>query len=290
MPVEERDIPHRGRVHVVRGTMTPDDEVRLKAESCRRLLLNEMDEAARNGLAFLERLPELEELHLSDLLVEDVAGVHHLHNLRVLTLNSYDTTQINFGCLPRLEECFSFWRPGIDSLFSSPSLQKLEIQRYRYEDLTPLGGLSSLQSLKLVDPRIKSLRGMEHLQALSSLVIVGARRLDDFEALAAATELEELELSQCRLLTDVGMVGAMHRLRRLGLSDCKRLKSIEPLRHCVGLEEVELAGSTDLADGELRFLAELPRLHTARIAKRSHYNPSADDIQRMIADRRPQPS
>lgn len=292
MPVYDSDIPHVGRVHRVTGTLTRDDEAQLKSEGCRRLLLNEMDQVSRNGLAFLERLPELEQLHLSDLLVEDVSGIHHLRNLRVLNLNSYDNTSIDFRCFPRLEDCFTFWRPGIQSLFEVASLKRLQIQRYQNDDLTALGALARLTSLTLVDPRITTLRGVEALPAMTSLEIVGARRLEDagVVVLAAATRLEELELSQCRLLTHIGPVGELPHLRRVALHDCKRLETVQPLRRCAALEEVGLGGSTNLVDGDLTFLLELPRLKTVRIAKRKHYQPQPEELLRMLAARGVEPT
>ncbi len=281
MTVEYVDVPRRGPMHLLRGMMTRDDEARLRAESCRALVLNDVPE----GLDFLARIADLEELYLSDLTVEDVSGVNHLRNLRVLHLNSYDETAIDFRCFARLEECFTFWRPSIETLFAARQLQRLEIQRYDNDDLTPLNGLTGLHALKLVDPRIKSLQGIDAFPKLTSVTVIGGRRLDDVDGAADATNLEQLELSQCRLLIHIEPVRQLRRLREVVLNDCKRLESIAPLEACADLEEVVVAGSTNLTDGDLAFLTDLPRLKTVLIKNHRHYRPSVEEIRRTIAAR-----
>ena len=62
-------------------------------------------------------------------------------------------------------------------------------------DLNELAGLKKLEYLKLIQPRIDSLDGIEQMDALSKLEIYYSRTLKDVSAVSRCKEHVEVELS-----------------------------------------------------------------------------------------------
>jgi hypothetical protein len=114
-----------------------------------------------------------------------------------------------------------------------------------------------------------------------------AAGLRDISALQAApsSALETLQLSSCRRVTDITPVAACSALRFFELSEGAELPTVAPLSGLRELERLYLYGSTKVGDGDLKPIAQLPRLRDFRMQSRRSYRPSVREIQDAIARR-----
>lgn len=249
------------------------------SRGARELELNYAKGWRRGDLSFLTGLPKLAALTIIEWNLEDASVVNELSSLRDLTLFTYCGTELRFDRLPELEECAIEWRPKARSLFEHRGIKKLFVDRLDAGgDLRPLAGMTSLRALALKGPRLTTLEGVQDLAILEFLEIGLARKLASLDGLEAQSELEWLELSTCRKVRDVSPVAALHRLRVLLLGDLGEIASIRPLSRLEKLERLFLIESTNVLDGDLFPLLDLPRLEHVDFLDRPHYSHRSTDF------------
>lgn len=79
-------------------------------------------------------------------------------------------------------------------------------------------------------------------------------------------------------------VGALHRLRILLLGDLGDIASIRPLSRLKKLERLFLIETTNVVDGELSPLLDLPRLKHVDFLDRPHYSHRSADFPRSSTE------
>lgn len=188
-------------------------------------------------LEVLKHFPKLERLELRDMKqLTSLSGVENCQRLQTLLIHN----------TPRLVD--------IAALRRVRSLQRLEI-----------AGQAQARGLRLAPPiRTSALRELSTLEYLRELDITGCGaielnvvgRMKRLRALRASaiippegigriahlTELEEIEIRQCKALEDLHAIGRMPNLKRLMLGDCRDLKELRPFYDARQLESLQLGG------------------------------------------------
>lgn len=163
-------------------------------------------------------------------------------------------------------------------------LQDLHVHQASDEDAALISGPPGLERLTLTSARLRSVAALSGLaDRLRSLSIRLASHLSGFEALARFDSLVELDLEACRHVTDLDFLSGLPRLEVLGVSDCGPVGSLRPVERCRRLRRLHFYGSTNVQDGDLSVLGELPALERAYFQRRRHYTgtparfPSTED-------------
>lgn len=227
-----------------------------------------------DDLDFLSQLPALKELEVIAPLADD-SGVEHCKELRALKLQTGCTNPIEFGGLGSLQRVFVSGLRGRESLLGCKTLESLYLYAYPYEDLSPLRQLASLQRLEIGPARkLKSLTGLESVAtAMSFLGVYYAPKLERVDAIVAcAPVLTDLELYNCGRIRDLSSFGLLTALRRLLLVDCGHIQSLRPLTALRRLQTLLFYGNTNVEDGNLDLLDELPALKDLAFRDRRHYS------------------
>lgn len=255
------------------------------SRGARELELNYARGWERSDLDFLTGLPDLCALSLTDWVLEDTSVVNQLASLRYLKLFTHCGTELRFDRLPHLEDCALEWRPRAESLFRHSGVRNLFISRLDAGgDCRPFRDMTGLRALALKNVHLSSLDGIEDGPELEFLEIGLARKLSRLEGLEAQTRLTWLELSTCRKIDEVSPVGALEELRVLMLADLGEIASIRPLARLEKLEKLFLIESTDVADGDLSPLLELPRLDHVSFVDRPHYSHRSRDFPELSTE------
>ncbi|HFE46807.1 MAG TPA: hypothetical protein ENJ18_15175 [Nannocystis exedens] len=251
-----------------------------KLAGIKELELNYAKGWKAEALEFLRQIERLEVLEIIDWTTNDVAAVNDVPSLRRLKVFTYCKTALDFSRWPRLEECALEWRPRAASLFEHRGIKKLFINKWnRGRDLTDFSGMTQLESLRLYSPtRLESLRGVESLSRLRWFELARATRLTSLAGIESLADLEHLELHTCRKIRDVSPVGALRRLREFYLRNCGEIESITPLRGLQELEQFLFDESTNVLDGDLSPLKDLPRLNSVAFMERPHYSLTRKDL------------
>ena len=242
------------------------------------------------GVEFLEGL-KVKRLSLTARHIEDLRPLYNsADTLQALFLSTSSTAKLDLGQLPALRSLdVEHWKQIQMSSDASACVQDLYLGHYSERDLQPLAEWPALQRLRLKDrPALVSLSGVEALGDLRLLQVVGASRLEDFTPLDSLNRgLEELWLESCKKISSIDFVRRLESLTELTVADCGPIDSLRALRGLEHLLGVYMWESTQILDGDLSPLLELPSLRALRMRSRRHYRPSVADVMSQIGQEYP---
>ena len=214
----------------------------------------------------------------------DDSDVLRCSKLEELNLNTSCRGGLDWGRLPDLIRLFTYEERMSESLASLHRLTTLHIHRASDDQVALASSLPRLTDLTLSSTRMRAVSSLAgYGDRLTRLWIRQGSALRGFDDLSRLSLLRTLLLDSCRHLDDLGFVSGMPDLEVLAVSDCGGIESLRPLAQLSRLREVHLVGSTNVKDGDLSVLEQLPSLRGAYFQKRRHYRgaparfPTRDD-------------
>ncbi|MEW6555434.1 MAG: hypothetical protein AB1384_14250 [Actinomycetota bacterium] len=232
-----------------------------------------------DNLSFLSQIYDLEMLDIHDFRIKDISPIHFLHNLKMMTLTTISKTKIDFTQFPQLEDCGLMWKANSDSLFDCITLKRLYLDGYKSKDTDKFSKLVNLERLSILNSSIHNLWGLKRLSRLKKLVLGNLRVLESLKGIEELFNLEELEVITCRSIGTIEEVRDLTKLRFLYIDNCGEIDNLEPLRNLNYLERFGFIESTNILDGDLSVLFELPRLEQVAFQQRRHYSHKRDDFR-----------
>ena len=217
-------------------------------------------------------MPNLLVLDIIDWRIRDISDIHNLHELRVLDVNTYCDNKIDFSCFPKLEDISLEWRAKAKSIFKCSSLKSVFINNYAGRILEPFAKLKQLEHLALKSPRITRIGDIPTLGKLKFLELGNARNLTTLKGIEELANLETLMINTCRKITNIEPVMNLTKLKRLFICNWGDIESLCPISNLKELKEVHFYESTNILDGDLSPLKELPKLKETSFQERRHYN------------------
>lgn len=267
-----------GRRGVIKGVPSGELTKSLVESRFPELELNQGKGWQGNDLSFLAELPWTRSLILIDFRMPAVEPIHSLHELRALKVFTYCKTEIKFAAFPHLEHCALEWRPKATSLFDCAGLTTLFVNRYKGKNTDPFGRLVNLESLAVLNAPIEDLSGLSTLRKLRSLRLANLRRLGSLAGAERLATLEELKIDTCKTISSIEELSGLHNLRRLLLDNLGDIESLRPLAGLTGLEWVLFCESTNVLDGDLSPIRNLPNLRRIAFMNRRHYSHRREDF------------
>lgn len=230
-------------------------------------------------LKFLEDVPDLRHLTLIDLAAKDVGSIQGLSRLQTLTLSAYATSTLDFSRFPNLKTAFIEWRRSYRNLSACIGLEDLYLNRYSERSLLALKPMRQMVRLRVGDSRTLSTSdGIAGLTRLRTIGLYGLPRLNNLEPLRAlAGSLEVVELNQCRYLSTIDPIAELKQLKQLLLVDCGRVPSVRAVAECPRLRQFFFYGDTNVVDGDLEFLRQMPLTDVA-FKNRRHYSVRREEL------------
>ena len=120
-------------------------------------------------ISFLSKLTFLRSLEIYCWNAKGLNVIESLPQLEVIGLQCKSAQKINFSNFSNLNTALVTWSKGLSSLLKASSLEKLNLQNYPHEDLTPISSLTKLKKLHLTSRKLESLNGIENLHNLELL-------------------------------------------------------------------------------------------------------------------------
>jgi internalin A len=190
---------------------------------------------------------QAETLDLGDLALSELpASLGELPHLKSLYLGKVKPTEKG--------DNWEFYRDSPELTDLSPlagltGLQSLNLSDcQRVTDPAPLAGLQALQSLDLASTAVTDLAPLAGLQALQRLVLLGTA-VTDLAPLTGLQALQSLHLASCECLRDLAPLAGLQALQELNLSSTA-VTDLAPLPGLRALQSLNLRycyGMTDLA-------------------------------------------
>ncbi|WP_062138016.1 hypothetical protein [Demequina aestuarii] len=276
-------------------------DVDFGVERRRVLYLRSLRKGLRQAASVLDTA---DEVHLW--WVDSFDGVEQLECSR-LTI-THDFSSLDLGPLSRLPArvtALTLSGPGPRGWFqplAHPGLASLTIDA---DSLSPDAQRGDgLRALTLTEYRQRNLAGLSWAQGVTRLELLEATRLVGVHEISGWTELRSLTVSAARGLSSAELEELpaglselwLHGLPRMGsvdfvrkfrgltclwLEDCGPIDSLAPLAGMVSVERVGAIGSTNIKDGDLAVLNDLPSLRQVALARRRHYVPPASSFDHM---------
>lgn len=235
-----------------------------------------------DNVEFLREHPEVVTVFVSDGKGIDLHGLTYLTNLEHLTLGHYDAP-IDLTCFPRLKTFSGEWSAGLGLGDACKSLRSLTLSKYKAPDLETFPCIRSISELELIQPSIASLAGIERHTHIKKLQFFRCLQLTSIGAIAGLKngDVDYIAFRQCKKIMDIESLGELSRVKNLTLETCGAVRSLDFLLGCQKLEGVGFF-ETDVLDGDLSPLLQLPRLSFVGMSEKRHFSHTRLEINRLL--------
>jgi hypothetical protein len=262
-----------GQTLVVKGDWDDRYIAFMQEHDLKELCLNGGNGFTGKSLNFLRGLPFLEGLFIFVSKSNDsIANILELEKLRSFTNSSYDRTSLDFTLLPNLERLSVGWHEGVRSIFECRTLQRLRIGGYNGRSLRDFAKLRTLKALDIVSRTIESLDGIDELRQLEELDLWYASKLTSLQNLQFLVQLKKFTIEACKKISSIKEVQGLEQLELLGVINCGDIDSLQYIRDLKRLRRLSFIESTNILDGNLDVLLELPNLEMVLFQNRKHYS------------------
>lgn len=145
--------------------------------------------------------------------------------------------------------------------------------------LDSIGGMLNLEVLSMHRPKFIALDGINKLNDLRYLEIDYAKNLSNISDLAGCSSLTGLDLQNCPNLKDLSALTELDNLKILNLWNCRNIDSLGWLQDT----QVEYLNfySSNIIDGDLSFISNMPNLKYLRFENKRHYNKKQRDFEHL---------
>jgi hypothetical protein len=235
------------------------------------------EQARGEDLRFLRDLPGLKGLSL-DGDIRDDGVVFDLSELESLVDLLEIKKTLRLEGLSKLENLSLVWRPGIESVAPLHRLRHIEGYRWAGESLECLGDKPQLDFLRLELMRRHrlSLRGLRGVRKLRKLWLAYGEAVDWEEAISVPS-LQEIVIDSCKGI-NLEAVSQLPNLKVLRIENAGTIASLTPLRNHAALENFSI-WKTDVVDGDMAPLLDMPNLTYIAVDKRKNFSHSLDQIR-----------
>ena len=237
------------------------------------------------GLTFIEKLngTSITGLIIFGHNTKDISPLIRFTQLEKLDINCPYSKAPDFSKMKNLRDLCIDWGPGAERIYDSTQLHILSIGNSPDIDLEKFNKLKSLVQLQIESRKLEKLAGINQLENLEILELLYCPRLQSLIDLNGCKLLHTASFHTCKKIYDFSALGELAGLRKAHIENCNKVKSLRPLANCPLLEELFCFGYTTVEDGDFSAFLELSNLKKILLAKRKHYSPTADEIEKIIS-------
>ncbi len=225
----------------------------IKTNNIKRVMLNPFHGFTAYDLKSIIPLTGLvEELIIGSEKI-NYSGLGEFHNLKLLAVPDNKKEIVDLKNFPKLLILNCSITDRIIGFENCIMLNKLTITDYKSKakDLSNLLPLNNLEHLSFIKTDITSMQGIEFFSNLKKLEIFRASKLESIEALQAlSNRLEEVQIEQCKKITDYETLRNVKSLKKIILSESGEVSNLSFLKELNHLEFISFWG-TNVLDGDL---------------------------------------
>jgi hypothetical protein len=208
----------------------------------------------------------------------DWTTINSMEHLNTLELETPEKVELDSALLNRLLYLALTWdKHAQNGLKESSSLKALNVYG-GIPSLKALAGLNKLEALMVIkSTKLVSLDGIEEL-SLSYAEFVQCGKLAALADLARCDRLFSLNLEACKGLHDVAALATAPNLREVLV----QTGEVSTLSHLASSSIEKLRFDCHIADGNLDFLFQMPRLKYCLFKDAKQQNHCLSDVQRFL--------
>ena len=229
-------------------------------------------------ISFLERFPQIESLIINIGLKADLSVIQQLPNLKRLSLRTMPTHDLDISQLPKLREILFPWSKKFKNWEIAVGLQYINVDKYPYNDLSPISTLKNLRRLYLESRKLESLDGLTQLNQMLQLDLYNCQKLVNIQQISQVHTLQYIDIESCKKITALPNLQQLEALYFLSLNNCGDIENLQFLEGCKALKVLQFRDS-NIKDGNLDILHKIQPLGKLSFSNRRHYNYKLSDFQ-----------
>lgn len=274
------------RSAVVTESLGKDAVSELNSECISHIELNVAKGWHGGSIAFLKAIDVLKKLSIVGGAVEDFSIIESLKDLQELRLQSVTCKRLQLRQLIGLESLVLGIGKGELQLPGSDSLESLAWNGGSTNNIVEqLRHVGNLRTLSLVGNRLESLDSLSSKAVIEDLRLVMMPKLKDCVFLNTMPHLRKLYVDTCKGFSSIQPLSYLKKLESLVLDNVGKVETLYPVFSLHRLEEVIFCENTNIIDGKIRMLCELPLLRKVAFANRRHYDCKLYDLLSVLGDK-----
>lgn len=233
-----------------------------------------------SDISFLLDIPRIDGVDIISDQVTDLSPIFQMKDITSLSIYCKAAKRAgDFAKLVHLKRVGLDWKSIYDSIFNRNDFATIHISGFPGKDLTRWKRDEHLKELLLDSKSLETLLGIESFPCIRQLDLDCCPKLNSLNALAGATTIEELSISNSRGIQDLSAIAHLFRLKKLEIENCGDIESVVPVAKCKRLELLQIAGNTTVLDGDFSSLKQLPNLKKVLLAHRRHYTHRDEELE-----------
>jgi len=184
------------------------------------------------------------------------------------------STSLDYSRIKGLE-CVSVSGNGHDNYNSIEGMKTIRVSGYKAHDLTNMFSSTVLDSLMIIQSKIKTLDGLQKSQNMQCLYLYYNRGLSDISSLRKIKHtIKALKIENCPKIEDFSVLAELENIEFLDLRGSNSLPSLDFIKHMKNLKT--LVFDVNILDGDLSPCKNLSFVHLLK--NRKHYNLQDKDL------------
>ncbi|MHC1723214.1 MAG: hypothetical protein AB9836_08430 [Aminipila sp.] len=232
-------------------------------------------------LEFLVDFPNLLYLEVISDKPVNTNGIETLHNIRGLQIFE-PKNGLDFRNFPHLEVFEGKWHKNNRNIGDCRDLRSILISNYnsKTKDFSELKNIVRLEYLQIIRSNIETLKGIETLKDLKYLMLAYATKLKDISEISK-TNLREIEFDVLNSIEEYHFLGDIDYLRKMIIYNCSDMQNINWISKMKHLDFFSFV-DTNVVDGNLSPLIQLPELRYTGTLDKKHYNLKEQEINNYL--------
>lgn len=166
-------------------------------------------------------------------------------------------------------------------LFENSSIEFLRLHNYKQRSPESLIKLKTLRELALEQCKMEDLDFLVQLPRLRSFRISYNRNLKSIEGVSKNKNVKGIEIQGCKKIEDWDALSRAYQLEYILLEDCGEIDSLAFLGKLPNLKVFRMVGNTKVKDGRLKSIIEKENMEYAGAPVYKHYDIKLDDFCRF---------
>lgn len=158
------------------------------------------------NLNFLHKLKHLKCIEILDREIKDVSALNQLKNIEILDIFTECKVVIDFTRFTNLKRCSLIWQKGYESIFESKKLEFLNLTYCSEKTLIKIFKLNTLKRLRLFRSIVENLNGIEILTNIEELELIDCKKIRKLDSVGNLGKLESLKIQRCKKITDLAFI------------------------------------------------------------------------------------
>lgn len=166
-------------------------------------------------------------------------------------------------------------------LFLNSNIEFLTLHNYKQKSPGNLVKLKTLRELALEQCKIEDLNFLVQLPRLKCFKVSYNRNLKNIEGIVKNKNIKGIVIQSCKKIEDWDALSRAYQLEYILLEDCGEIDSLAFLGSLPNLKVFRMVGDTKVKDGRLKSIVEKENIEYAGVPIYKHYDIKLDDFRRF---------